>query len=378
MRNRTTATFLRLAIVVALLGGGVWATHDSWGPLLAKANIVAHLSAGGEALRQTAQGTTPGTALEAVPVIVEAVGEARDEILIEAIGTARALRSVTLFPDADGEVVAVSVSAGEAVAEGQVVMRLDDQNALLAVAVAETRVAEAESALDRAKQLRRANILAQANVRDAEIIVERSKLELRQAEEALADRTLKAPFAGIVGIAKVEVGDRVTTESEIVTLDDRSTLWVEFELAERYLSRLSLGMALTARTPTFPDRRVDGRVEKIDSRVDPLSRTVLIRAAFRNDEDVLRPGMSFFVSLQLPGPQLASVPELALQWEAGESYLWRIVGGLAERVEVTARRRFDNRVLIEGDIRPGELVVIEGVQRLRAGRPVTISAAEGS
>ena len=361
-----------------MLGGGLWATHDSWGPLLAEANIVAHLSAGGEAERQAAPGTAPETAPEAVPVIVEAIGEARDEIFIEAIGTARALRSVTLFPDADGEVVDVPVTAGEAVMEGQVVMRLDDENAVLAVAVAETRVAEAESALDRASQLRRANILARANVRDAEIVVERSKLELRQAEEALTDRTLKAPFDGIVGIAKVEVGDRVTTESEIVTLDDRSTLWVEFELAERYLSRLSLGMALTARTPSFPDRRVDGRVEKIDSRVDPISRTVLVRAAFQNNEDVLRPGMSFFVSLRLPGPQLASVPELALQWEAGESYLWRIVGGRAERVEVTARRRFNNRVLIEGDIRPGELVVVEGVQRLRAGRPVTISAAEGS
>ncbi len=361
-----------------MLGGVLWATHDSWGPLLAKANIAAHLSVGGDALSRAAEETGTGTSLEAVPVIVEAVGEASDEILIEAIGTARALRSVTLFPDADGEVVDVAVTAGEAVAEGQVVMRLDDENAVLAVAVAETRVAEAESALDRANQLRRANILARANVRDAEIVVERSKLELRQAEEALADRSLKAPFAGIVGIAKVEIGDRVTTESEIVTLDDRSTLWVEFELAERYLSRLSLGMALTARTPTFPDRRVDGRIEKIDSRVDPISRTVLVRAAFQNDEDVLRPGMSFFVSLRLPGPKLASVPELALQWEAGESYLWRIVGGLAERVPVAARRRFDNRVLIEGDVRPGELVVVEGVQRLRAGRPVTISAAEGS
>ena len=369
---------MRLAVVAAVLGGALWATHDSWGPLLAKANIAAHLSAGGRVLSQNAEDTAQEKTLGAVPVIVEAVGEANDEVLIEAIGTARALRSVTLFPDADGEVVDVPVTAGEAVAEDQTVMRLDDDNALLAVAVAETRVAEAESALDRASQLLRANILARANVRDAEIVVERSKLELQQAEEALADRTLKAPFAGIVGIPKVEVGDRVTTESEIVTLDDRSTLWVEFELAERYLQRLSLGMAVTARTPSFPNRHVDGRVEKIDSRVDPLSRTVLVRAAFRNDEDVLRPGMSFFVTLLLPGPQLASVPELALQWEAGESYLWRIVGGLAERVEVTARRRFNNRVLIEGDIRPGELVVVEGVQRLRDGRPVTISAAEGS
>ena len=359
-----------------VLAGVAWATQDSWEPLLAEAKVkVAARLAGGS---QTKEPSVSLSEPEAVPVIVEAVREAHDEITIEAIGTARALRSVTLYPEADGLVIAVPVNAGEAVAEGQEIIRLEDRNAVLAVAVAQTRVLEAESALDRARRLRQANVLARANVRDAEIVVQRSKLELRQAEEALADRTLVAPFAGIVGIPKIEVGDRVTTESEIVTLDDRSALLVEFELAERYLSRLSIGMMLTARTTTFPNRRVEGRVEKIDSRVDPLSRTVLVRAAFPNEEDILRPGMSFFVALTLPGPLLAAVPELALQWEAGQSYVWRIAGDTAQRVDVMAVRRLDNRVLVEGGVRPGEMVVVEGVQRLRPDNPVTISAAEGS
>ncbi len=374
MRVSKTATVLRIAAVTAALAGVVWATQDYWAPLFAKAKLTATIAVDGKAQEPPGKKAAP----DPIPVIVEAVDEAYDEIVIEAIGTARALRSVTLYPEADGLVVAYPVSAGEAVAEGQEIMRLEDRNEVLAVAVAETRVLEAESALDRARRLLQANVLARANVKDTEIIVQRSKLELRQAEEALADRTLTAPFAGIVGIAKVEVGDRVTTESEIVTLDDRSTLLVEFELAERYLSRLSHGMALTARTPTFPNRGVEGIVEKIDSRVDPLSRTVLVRAAFQNEEDILRPGMSFFVALALPGPLLAAVPELALQWEAGQSYIWRVSGGVVERVEVSTRRRLNNRVLIEGDIRPGELVVVEGVQRLRPNRPVTISAAEGS
>ncbi len=371
-----TATVVRIAAAAAVLGGALWATQDSWRPLLAEANIAAHLSVGGRAQSQITETAQPEE-LEAVPVIVEAVGEARDEILIEAIGTARALRSVTLFPDAEGEVVEVPVTAGEAVTAGQVIMRLDEQDARLAVAVAQTRVAEAESALARANQLRRANVLALANVRDAEIVVERSKLELRQAEETLTDMTLTAPFAGFVGIAKVEAGDRVTRDSEIITLDDRSILWVEFELAERYLARLTLGMAIAARTPTFPGRAIEGRIEKVDSRVDPISRTVLVRAAFPNEGDILRPGMSFFVALELPGPYMPAIPELALQWEAGESYIWRITGGHAERVDVVIRRRLDNRVLIEGAIRPGEMVVVEGVQRLRPDRPVTISAATG-
>lgn len=311
-------------------------------------------------------------------MLVEAAGEAPDEVTIEAIGTARAIRSVTLFPEVDGEVVELPIQSGQRVDDGAVMMKLANRSAALSVRVAETRVREAQNALARADQLRRTNVRSPANVEDAEVILERATLELQQAQEDLADRTLRAPFGGIVGIPKVETGDRVTASTEIVTLDDRSTLLVEFEVAERYLSRLSLGMPLNARTPTFPDRRIAGAVDEIDSRVDPVSRTVLIRASFPNGDDILRPGMSFFVTLKLPGPTMPTVPELALQWQDGSSYVWKVEEGAALRVDVIARRRLNDTVLVEGNVMPGDLVVVEGVQRLRNGRMVEISVNEGS
>jgi RND family efflux transporter MFP subunit len=149
-------------------------------------------------------------------------------------------------------------------------------------------------------------------------------------------------------------------------------------VAERLLSRLKQDMPVTARTPTFRDRDIEGSINKIDSRVDPVSRTVRVRAAFPNTDDSLRPGMSFFVQLDLPGEMLASVPELALQWQDGESFIWRVTDGKAERVTVTTKRRLNNKVLIEGDVQPGDVVVVEGVQRLRPGRLVEISASTGS
>ena len=333
---------------------------------------------GDDGKKKPAGNPPPSGNFQTVPVLVEAAGEAPDEVTIEAIGTARAVRSVTLYPEVEGEVVALPIQSGQQVKADQVMMKLGDRSAMLSVRVAETRVREAKSALARADKLRQTNVRSPANVEDAEVILERATLELEQAQEALADRTLRAPFDGIVGIPKIEIGDRVAPTMEIVTLDDRSTLLVEFEIAERYLSRLTLGMALDARTPTFPDRRIDGTVDEIDSRVDPVSRTVLIRAAFPNAEDILRPGMSFFVTLKLPGPVMPTVPELALQWQDGASFVWKIDEGLAKRVDVIARRRLNDTVLVEGDITPGDLVVVEGVQRLRDGRPVDISVNEGS
>ncbi|MBO6519245.1 MAG: efflux RND transporter periplasmic adaptor subunit [Rhodospirillales bacterium] len=363
---------IKWAAIAALAGILLWGTHDQWGPLFANVDLG---TGGGEKSAGAAKKKTPP---KGVPVIVEAVGETRDSILIEAIGTARARLSVTLFPAAAGEIVAFPVETGQSVKKDDLILRLDARDAQLQVRVAETRVKEAENALARAQRLRDNNVRSRANVEDAEVILERTKLELGQAREALSDRTVRAPFDGIVGIPKVEAGDRVTTTTELITIDDRSTLLVEFEVAERNLSRLKLGMPVTARTPSFRDRDIDGTINKIDSRVDPVSRTVRVRAAFPNTDDSLRPGMSFFVNLDLPGEMLPSVPELALQWQNGESFIWRIVDGKAERITVSTKRRLNNKVLIEGDVKPGDVVVVEGVQRLRPGRVVEISASVGS
>ncbi len=363
MQNRSKT--LRFGAILALAGVILWGTHDHWGGWFANANAPTQ-SAG----KQGGEGKKPSR--RGVPVIVDAAGEASDAVSLDAIGTARAARSVVMFPETEGEIVEFPVASGARVARGDVILRLDSRNAALAVRVAQTRVKEAESALARARQLRANNVRSAANVEDAEFVLERAQLELEQAREALADRTLRAPFDGILGIPKVETGDRVTDDTEIITIDDRTHLLVEVEVAERYLSRLVLGMAVTARTTSFPDTPVDGKIVKIDSRVDPVSRTVLVRAEFDNPNDSLRPGMSFFVNLNLSGETFPSVPELALQWRDGKSYIWKIVDGAAQRTAVTAKRRLNDQVLVEGAVRAGDLVVVEGVQRLRDGRAVTL------
>lgn len=362
---------MRLIAVAALALVVLWGTYDQWGPLFANATVDTNSTPDAEKPKKK-------SADRGVPVIVEAVGETRDSVLVEAIGTARARLSVTMFPAVDGEIVSFPVETGQLIKKNDIIMKLDSRDAGLQVRVADTRVKEAENALERARRLRDNNVRSKANVEDAEVILERAKLELSQAREALADHTMRAPFDGIVGIPRVEVGDRVSTSSEIITIDDRTTLLVEFEVAERNLSRLDQDMPVKARTPSFRDKDIEGHIIKIDSRVDPVSRTVRVRAAFPNTDDSLRPGMSFFVHLDLPGEMLASVPELALQWQNGESFVWRIVDGASERVAVVSKRRLNNKVLIEGDVKPGDVVVVEGVQRLRNGRTVDISQSEGS
>ncbi|MDA7947873.1 MAG: efflux RND transporter periplasmic adaptor subunit [Hyphomicrobiaceae bacterium] len=305
-----------------------------------------------------------------VPVVVASVGETRDDAIVGAIGTGRARQSVMLFPDETGEVQHVFVSAGDRIEKGQPVMRLDSRKAELAVRVAKTKLIETERTLARAQQLREKKISSQANVDDARNLVDRAELELQQAEEALADHEIKAPFDGVVGIPKVERGDRVSPTMAVLSIDDRSELVVEFEVPEQFLARLKGGQKVEAHTPSYREKVFEGIITHIDSRIEPTSRTVTVRASISNKDDLLRPGMSFVVDLTIPGNMYPSVPELALQWRKGESFVWRIRNGKAERVRVRSVKRLNSIILVSGDIAKGDMVVIEGVHRLRPGRAV--------
>ncbi|MPZ46935.1 MAG: efflux RND transporter periplasmic adaptor subunit [Betaproteobacteria bacterium] len=319
------------------------------------------------------QTSSPGQAL---PVIVATAIEAQDIAAVEVIGSGLALRSVTLYPASAGEVVEVAFQAGQAVRAGQVLLRLEDRRQRLAVDMASARLDAARRLLARYERTGSTGAVAGSVLDQARNELRQAEIALAQAREALADRTVRAPFAGVVGLAEVQSGDRITTETVVTTLDDRSRIRVAFSVPEAYLSRLAIGHDLTVTNVAYPSRRFEGRLSRIDSRVDPVTRQVRVEAVVRNVEDLLRPGMSFQVDLRFPGGRFISVPALALQWDREGSHVWAVRDQRAVRVPVRMVRRLPTRVLLEGSLRKGEAVVVEGVQRLRDGRAVEVIGSD--
>lgn len=207
---------------------------------------------------------------------------------------------------------------------------------------------------------------------EALAVLRAARITLAQARVALADRVVLAPFAGIVGLSDIERGDRVTTGSALTTIDDRRVLLIDFAVPEPYLARIAPGHLIAAVNPAYPDRSFAGKVSGIDSRVDPVSRNVRVRASVANTADLLRPGMSFAVRLSMPGKTFVSVPELALQWGRDGSFVWVIRDGKSAKVAVRPVRRTSGHVLVDGALTSGETVVVEGVQRLREGSDVRV------
>lgn len=313
-----------------------------------------------------------GAARNATPVVTAKATSANDAVTLAITGSALASSSVTVFPAVAGEVDSVLFKAGERVKKGQLLVQLVNRSEQLAVKLAANRLDAADRLLKRYQRTKGSGAVSATVLDEAQIAHRQAEIELAQAREQLRDRAVHAPFNGVVGIAQVDPGDRVGTDTVLTTLDDRSLLSVAFQVPEAFLARLQAGHPVSLHNVAFPGRTFSGKLARIDSRIDPVTRTVHVRATVPNADDLLRPGMSFNVKLTLPGQPVIRVPELAVQWSREGSHIWAVRDGASVRVPVRVVRRMEGAVLIDGDVRAGEAIVVEGVQRLRPGRAVRV------
>jgi len=356
-----TVAFWKQALVAAALVGAGW---YGW----QEREAIAH--ALGLAGAEQQAGGRRGA--EGVPVLVAPVTSADDDLVLEAVGTGRAVRSVTLRVEAEGKIAELALAAGRTYAKGDVLVKLEDADQQLALKLAEARQREADRVLARLARLEDAGTAARARLDEVRTLAEIAGIEVERAKEHLEDRVLRAPFDGVAGLADLEVGAWIDSDVDIASFDDRSTILVEFDLPEALLPRVDPGLAVAATTPSAPGERFEGAVAAIDSRVTATSRTTKVRVALPNPGDRLRPGASFTVRLDLPGPTYPVVPELAVQFARGALHVWRVTDGAAERVEVRMVRRRDGAVLVDGPLRAGDRVIVEGTQRLAPGKPVRV------
>ena len=170
-------------------------------------------------------------------------------------------------------------------------------------------------------------------------------------------------------------GDRVTPNSRITGLDDRKILYVDFEVPEGLAGKLNQeknSHLITASTPAFPSTSFKATLNSLESRIDPYRRTLKARVEVDNSSDLLRPGMSFRIRWEIPGKDFPTLPEIALQWSREGSFLWTVQNNKAVKIPATVVSRKESMILVDGNLVPGALVVIEGLQRLREGLDVSV------
>lgn len=306
----------------------------------------------------------------AIRVVVEPVAFEADTDRIQAVGTARAKATADIFPETSGEVVAVNFTSGGPVERGQVILRLESRAEELAVRRAEIAVRDAQQLLDRYERIDVPGAISDSQIDTAQTALEAARIDLDLARNSLAERTVRAPFSGYVGLSTVDPGARVTQQTQITRLDDRSVLYVDFAAPEQVFGAIEPGETLSMVPFSAARQTVEATVEAIDSGIDPTTRSFTVRASVDNATDSLRPGMSFRVNFDLPGQRFPSVPETSILWGGDGAYVWTVVDNRAVRAPVDIVSRDRSSVLVRGDLPEGRLIVVEGVQKVRAGSTV--------
>jgi len=301
-------------------------------------------------------------------VITQSLGFERTQQRVDAVGYAEAIQSIGLYPAVGDLVLEVNFKPGERVEAGQLLARLDDRRQLVALERAKIQLADAERTVARLTTSRSQGAIAQSQLDDAVTSRDLIKVNVQEAQANLDDRRVVAPFSGVVGITDVQVGDRITPQTLITSLDRREQLYIDFEAPENALDLLRDNAQLTVRPWNQQAAAYEAEILEIDSRVNTQTRTIRVRASLSNKDDRFRPGMSFRVSLDIQGDSYAVIPEAALMWGAEAAFVWIARDDKAQRVEVEIQQRLPGRVLVGGNLQLGDQLIVEGVQSLRPGQ----------
>ncbi len=307
---------------------------------------------------------------------VEAVRETREATLV-SVGSLVAVNQVMVANEVAGLVQAIDFESGQTVVKGDKLVQLDNDvdRAELASLIAAERLAEIEFQ-------RNAKLVNEKSVSRADYDRSRATLDgataLRVAkEEALKQKTILAPFDGVLGIRAINLGEYLPPGSEIVSLQSLAPIYVDFSLPERYLSELTVGQRVEIQVQAFPDVNFMGEISVVSPRVEEATRSVSVRATLANHEHKLRPGMFANVMTRLGNEQEVLVlPERAITFNPYGDTVFVVEeqegGTIVTRRQVQTGEVKNGRIVILAGLEAGEIVVGAGQNKLRNGQSVVI------
>ena len=315
------------------------------------------------------------------PVItVSAVAAATDTWtpVIPAVGSLRALQGVDVTAQIAGQIVTLNFESGQTVAAGELLVQqyIADDQAELKGLRADTKLAQTN--FDRASEL-----VDEDLVSDTEYDTRFAELQrARAAEENLLlvieQKSIRAPFAGRLGIRKVDVGEYVEPGDTLVRLESMGQMLVDFPVPQRYLAQLSVGQPVRVRTDAWPGQVFSGRIRALEPQINRDTRTVLVEAIVDSAGEQLMAGMFARIEIELPAEQsVVTVPQSAVVYSPYGDSVFLVAedeGGVsvARNVSVTTGATRGDQVAIEQGLEPGMVVVVAGQQKLRNGTPVQI------
>jgi membrane fusion protein (multidrug efflux system) len=358
--------FVILAVAVAVILGGIFAWHQISGKFMKQYMAKA--------------ATAPQTVSTAVAATTS--WQARTQ----AIGSLRAVRGADLAAQAAGVVDQIHIDSGTEVAAGTVLLKLKPNDDPAKLDQLQAAAALADETYKRDLEQFAAQAVSQATL-DTDVSTLKSARAQVAAQQALIDeKTVKAPFAGRLGIRQVDEGQYLTAGTTVVTLQALDPILIDFYVPQQALAHVKVGQSVTASVDTYPGVHFAGTVSSINSKVDLASRNVQVRASFGNADRRLLPGMYANVEIDNgDATDQITLPQSAITYNPyGDTVFIVQKGGVDEsgKPKSVALQRFvklgatrGDQVAVQSGVAVGDVVVTGGQLKLRNGSPITVNNA---
>lgn len=320
------------------------------------------------------------------PPTAVSIAEAKSEVvpnLINAVGDLAAVHQVNVTSDVNGRITDIQFVAGATVKAGQPLVQLFDGPDQGDLANFKAAATVARINLDRAKQLAERQVGPQATVDTTQAVFEQAQASIAKTEAVISQKLVRAPFNGVLGTRRVEVGQYLTAGTQIVSLTDLSQVYANFTVTEKDSGKLAVGQVVRIKVDAYPGRSFEGKLTTIEPQISADTRNIRVQGTIQNPDGILKPGMFATTTVVLPDkPAVVTVPETAVDYTLyGDSvYLINEKKTDDGKSELTAVRTFvrtgdriDGRAVITQGVKPGDRVVAVGQLKLQSGAPVAIS-----
>jgi membrane fusion protein (multidrug efflux system) len=290
---------------------------------------------------------------------------------LEALGSARAAESVILTVSVTEKVSKITFKQGQLVKKGQVLLTLANDEELAQFNVAKIELAEQKREYKRIESLVKQKSISGSELDRLQSSIDTARARIAQAEATLRDRVIKAPFDGLLGLRNVSVGALLTPGDQITTLDSVANLEMDFDLAEIYLPRISVGQTINALSVAYPELMFRGEIVTLDSRVNPNTRSIKVRAKIQNKDALLRPGMSLTLDLIDQQRVTKMLPEESVFMRANKHLVYKVSPEMIvseQAIEIGIRQ--NGQVEVLSGLEVGNKIVLQGLLKVKTGSKV--------
>jgi len=307
---------------------------------------------------------------------------------IDAVGSLRAVRGADLSLEVPGVVDEITFQSGDEVQAGQVLLRLRNEDEVAKLQSLEATARLAQITYDRDVKQLKAQAISQAIVDNDEANLRNARAQVAQQKAIVEKKTVRAPFAGKLGLRQVDLGQFLAAGTMIATLQSLDPIFVDFLLPQQAVAQIAVGQTVKVKVDAFPDREFAGKITAINPKIETASRNIQVRATLANDDQKLLPGMFATVELETGAAQrLVTLPQTAVSYNPYGSLVYVVddknkdsggkdAGGkpqpVARQVFVTTGATRGDQVAILKGVSDGDMVVTSGQIKLRNGVPLAI------